>query len=259
MTVLDHKSLLIGIRTYISEAISTAGSFHSIIFEQHLFLLEESAYSISKAYGKDPSFRRMSTDELQKFKSEAEEATAQTEAIYNEIQTLIGEFNSELTNRLNNAITSHNKVVDQLSRIDSYIASWPNRNLALVANHLGYPDGTMVTNNLYNLGGPDPALDEKYPLPLYGYLACLGDRYSDYFFQALEYPAKNSQKLLTLMFFKSEDVSQDTLAARVMIGKSAYGYYVADVQEHESGMNKESQRDALVSLLISQCFRKLNS
>lgn len=288
---LEARRFYPSLEPTIVEGLSRVELVSDLIFEKHIRFLEEQSDLLKKAH--KSNIQKMSSKELLRYKDAITAFTKIADRVETEISPFITSTkltarqgwkvevdplynSSKLTGRKRWRTLSRYKLSleSDLSNIDAEItetkaveqayankkarqakieASWPKRNLALIARKLGYPEGSMITNTLYNLGGPNPNIDSPMPLSFYGYLGCLSDRYSEHVFQAYEVDMSDSSKQLFIKFYDDE-ASDASLSLALRIGKSPFGYYVASVDERKTGYNKDGQRSAIIEQLLITCF-----
>lgn len=123
-------------------------------------------------------------------------------------------------------------------------------NFALVAGNLGYQDSRFLSrpaNNAHQMQG------NVHPWPFYAYLYCLSHKYKGYVFQMYEVRMEDASRQLTIDLYSDRSASDNSHAARIRIGRSNMGYYAAMAEDYESGMDKRSQYQGLVTNLFNRC------
>ena len=129
-------------------------------------------------------------------------------------------------------------------------AAIKQNNFALVAGNLGYQDNRFLTrpaNNAHQMQG------NVFAWPFYAYLYCLSERYKGYVFQMYEVNMTDASRQLTIDLYSDRSASDSSHAARIRIGRSNMGYYAAMAEDYESGMDKRSQYQGLVTNLFNRC------
>jgi hypothetical protein len=84
------------------------------------------------------------------------------------------------------------------------------------------------------------------------FIACLKGTKAT-FFNVCEVNMTDASIQLTIDLYSDRSASDSSHAARIRIGRSNMGYYAAMAEDYESGMDKRSQYQGLVTNLFNRC------